>query len=236
MRPCPFCPKSMRPTLSGGILRDHCSACGAVWFEGGTLAKVLGGSTTEALVEQARGRPGQCKSRQGTLDHVPTCPACGTDSPRCPQCGTVPLAVTSVTVARMAEVPVDVCTRCHGVALDPGELEVLQQAADTERETWLEEWYEGPKPEEKTASVCAGCGRELRPEHAFVWEGRTWCGSCAPVGASPLEPRLTPRTPIGVHEADVDDLYQSGETSAALGAVGDAVSSAFSWLFAKLLR
>lgn len=236
MSPCPFCTKTMRPTLTGGLLRDQCGECGAVWFEGGTLAKVLGGSTTEALVEQARGKPGQCKSCQGMLDYVPSCPACGTDAPRCPQCGIAPLAVTTVTVARVAEVPVDVCTRCHGVALDPGELEVLEQASETERETWLEEWYEGPRSLEEMRSTCAGCGRELEPEHAFAWEGRTWCGSCAPTGASPVEPRLTPRTPDIGSDADLDALFQSSGSNAALGVVGDAVSSAFSWLFSKILR
>ncbi|WP_257446837.1 zf-TFIIB domain-containing protein [Archangium lipolyticum] len=236
MLPCPFCAKPMHPTLTGGLLREHCGACGAVWFEGGTLAKVLGTPTAEALVEQARGKPGQCKGCQGTLEYVPSCPACGTSAPSCPRCGTSPLAMTTVTVAKEAEVAVDVCTRCQGVALDPGELEVLQQAAEAERETWLEEMHEGPKVLETTASTCAGCGRPLKPQHAFTWEERTWCGSCAPAGASPVEIRLTPRTPNGGLDADLSDLYQSGRTGMALEVVGDAVSSAFSWLFSKLLR
>jgi Zn-finger nucleic acid-binding protein len=235
MLSCPFCAKPLHSTETGGLPHELCGDCGAVWFESSTLSKVLGEAATDALVEQARGRPGQCKGCQGMLEYVPSCPACGTSAPRCPQCGTAPLAVTLVTVARVAEVPVDVCTRCHGVALDAGELEVLQQATETERGARREESSDALVPQPHTASACAGCGRELKPEHAFGWEDRVWCGSCAPSGASPVELRLTPRD-SNVVDPDLSGVLHHGRTGAGLAVAGDVFNSAFSWLFSKLLR
>ena len=235
MHPCPFCAKPLHSAESGGLPHELCGDCGAVWFELGTLSKLLGEAASHALVEQARGKPGQCKSCQGTLEYVPSCPACGTSAPRCPPCGTAPLAVTLVTVARVAEVPVDVCTRCHGVALEAGKLEVLQQPSGTEHKILREPPLDRPEPPEFSASACAGCGRELKPQHAFGWEDRVWCGSCAPSGASPVELRLTARD-SNVVDPDLSGVLHHGRTGAGLGVAGDAVNAAFPWLFSKLMR
>ena len=70
----------------------------------------------------------------------------------------------------------------HGAVVAAGIVE-------TERGTRREESYDALESREHTASACAGCGRELKPEHAFGWEDRVWCGSCAPSGASPVELR-----------------------------------------------
>jgi Zn-finger nucleic acid-binding protein len=228
MSACPFCHGSMKATLLGGLEREECRTCHAVWFAGGGLARVMGESAVEALVQRARGRPGQCKHCQAALEYVPDCPACGEAAPGCPQCGTVPLAV-----ARVAEVLVDVCTGCHGVGLDEGELAHLQRFAEADRDSWLEELHEGPPGRDGWESSCADCQRQLVPAHAFEWEARFWCGSCAPVGACPVEAKLTPREPS--IEFPILPLTRYGQRNVVGEHVLLKVESALAWLFSKVL-
>ncbi len=221
----------MRPTLLGGFLREECGACRAVWFEGGSLAEVMGNPALVVLVRKALGKPGECKHCQTALGLAPSCPSCGADVSRCPQCGTGPLAV-----ATAAEVPVDVCTGCRGVGLDAGELELLLRAAKEAPDPWpLERDASTPQPEpEPPDSHCARCRRELEPEHAFSWEGKTWCGSCAPRGASPVKATLTPYDPWNDEYDDLassDNRLRGRERRNAL----PEVEGALMWFFSKLL-
>jgi Zn-finger nucleic acid-binding protein len=177
-------------TFTGGLRRELCSACGALWFEAGTLGKVVGKAALERLARQARGAMGQCKRCRGLLEGVPYCPACGEQASACPGCGVGPLAVVEV-----ADVPVDVCSQCGGVALDAGELELLKRAVHAEAESAQAGGHPEPEAPPKKRDVCAGCGRKVEPEHAFVEGQDVWCGSCAPVGASPLVAQLSSRGP-----------------------------------------
>lgn len=61
MSACPFCQNSMQLTPSSELPLETCGACGAVWFEGEALTKVMGGSVSDALLRRAKNRPGCCK-------------------------------------------------------------------------------------------------------------------------------------------------------------------------------
>ncbi len=155
MSACPFCQTTMRSTFLGGLPREECGGCGSVWFEGEALAKVMGGSISDALIRRAKGHPGICKGCHAKLQYVPSCPDCGTQSPTCPRCGHAPLPVVEAL-----GVAVEVCSDCAGVALDPGELQQLQQAAATYRNEPLEV---RPKLKLGVTPGCTACKRNVRP-------------------------------------------------------------------------
>lgn len=221
----------MRPTLSGGFLREQCGACGAVWFEGGSLAKVMGAPALAVLVRQALKSAGECKHCQASLREAPSCPSCGEEASRCPQCGTGPLAVATV-----AEVPVDVCIGCRGVGLDAGELELLLRAPKPAPSPWPPVPETSPPEEVRLDGSCARCRRELKRKHAFSWEGKSWCGSCAPRGASPVEAKLTPYDPQTDDTILPLSLYDEESHHRPLKNVLPEVESALVWLFSKLLK
>ncbi|MCP3101594.1 zf-TFIIB domain-containing protein [Myxococcus sp. K15C18031901] len=223
MSACPFCQQTMRPTFIGGLSREECDGCGAVWFEGEALAKVLGGSFSEALVRRARGKPGVCKGCSVSLQYVPACPECGATAPTCPRCGKAPLpAVEALGIT------VEACPDCAGVALDPGELQQLQQAAAQYRSVPLDV---RPQLGKQETSTCAACRRKLEPRYGFVWEEKLYCGSCAPEGAAPFTDELTKARP----SAEPSFPSGAGGTEAlAVGATGDAAGSALTWLFSRM--
>jgi len=181
MSSCPFCYGTLLPTFANGLQREKCGRCAALWFEGEALAKVVGGSATDALLERARGKHGECKGCDATLAYVPQCTQCGQAAPSCPRCGTAPLSV-----AEVLGVEVDICPGCRGVALDAGELELLLQAGEASR---AEEFELKPalEPQQLSRPKCAACQRKLRLKHAFAFEGKLYCGSCAPQGCVPYE-------------------------------------------------
>jgi Zn-finger nucleic acid-binding protein len=177
----------MRATFLEGLPREECTACGAVWIEGEALAKVMGGSISDALLRRAKDQPGVCKGCHARLQYVPSCPTCGHTAPTCPRCGTAPLPVIEAL-----GIKVDVCAGCSGVGLDAGELQQLHQAAEAYRDQGLEL---RPQVQQGIASRCASCKRTLKPEYAFVWDEKFYCGSCAPEGAAPFEVELTKARP-----------------------------------------
>ena len=225
MSACPFCQQTMRPTFIGGLPREECEACGALWFEGDALTKVMGGSVSDALVRRARGRPGVCKGCSGSLQYVPSCPACGATAPTCPRCGLAPLPVVEAL-----GVTVEACPDCAGVALAPGELRELQRAAAKHRHEPLD-----PRPRlaEVETWACAMCRRKLEPRYGFVWEERLYCGSCAPSGAAPYSGELTRARPS---EESSFTSAPGGTGALVVGAAGDATGSALTWLFSRMFR
>ncbi|HEX5749360.1 MAG TPA: zf-TFIIB domain-containing protein [Archangium sp.] len=232
MTPCPFCHHgTMRPTLLGGFLREECGTCRAVWFEEGSLARVVGAPALVVLVRKALKSLGECKHCQATLREAPSCPSCGEEASRCPQCGSGPLAV-----AKVAEVPVDVCTSCRGVGLDAGELELLLRMPKAAPDPWPPARGKGPPEPAPPEDSCAGCHRELKRAHAFAWEDKHWCGSCAPKGASPVEVALTPydpQTDDSFLPPQVLTLRERNDKPA--GPTRAEVESALVWFFSKLL-
>ncbi|WP_163779862.1 TFIIB-type zinc ribbon-containing protein [Myxococcus vastator] len=178
MSACPFCQSAMQPAPSGELPLETCGDCGAVWFEGDALAKVMGGAVSDALLRRAKDRPGSCKGCHGELQSVPECPHCSTRSPTCPRCGHAPLPVVEVF-----DVPLEVCSGCAGVALDAGELQQLQAAVSTYRNAPLDL---RPTVRIEGKPCCAACRRDMLPAHGFVWEEALYCGSCAPSGATPF--------------------------------------------------
>jgi Zn-finger nucleic acid-binding protein len=219
MSACPFCQTAMRSTFLGGLPREECGGCGAVWFEGESLSKVMGGSVSDALVRRAKGHPGICKGCKAKLQYVPSCPDCGAQAPTCPRCGHAPLPVVEAL-----GVAVEVCSDCAGVALDPGELQQLQRAAETHRNEPLDV---RPKVRLGVVQACAECKRGLKPKYGFVWEERLYCGSCAPEGSVPFSEELAKATP-----SEVSSVLRNHGYNAAMGA--DATGSALTWLFSRV--
>ncbi|WP_434381359.1 zf-TFIIB domain-containing protein [Melittangium boletus] len=222
MSTCAFCPGPLLPTFSDSLPRERCGRCASVWIEGDALTKVMGGSAAEALVRRARGKHGLCKDCQAPLAQVPQCEQCHRPAPTCPRCNIAPLAVTKVH-----DVEVDVCTTCHGVALDAGELEQLQKLAraDREREFDLKPRLE---PETLSKSQCAACKRTVKLKHAFTVNDQLYCGSCAPSGSAPYDPTLTRASP-SMEESTSVAVMKNVRWSPV-----DPISSALDWLFSRL--
>ncbi|MDY7230629.1 zf-TFIIB domain-containing protein [Hyalangium rubrum] len=223
MASCPFCYGTLLPTFSNGLQREKCGRCSALWFEGEALAKVMGGSATDALIARARGKHGQCKGCKEPLEYVPQCSKCGHAAPTCPHCGTAPLSVAVVH-----GIEVDVCPDCRGVALDKGELEHLQQEAEQERDGGLDL---KPKlePQNLQKPQCMTCKRKLKLEHAFVYDTRLYCGSCAPQGSAPYSVELARASPS--LQPTVGTYLQGGGGWTA----ADPISYAIGWLFSSML-
>lgn len=221
MSACPFCQQRMRATFMEGLPREECTACGAVWIEGESLAKVMGGSVSDALLRRAKDQPGVCKGCHTKLRYVPNCPTCGEAAPTCPRCGSAPLPVIEAL-----GVKVDVCSGCSGVGLDAGELQQLHQAAEAYRDEGLDL---RPQVRAGTPSRCTSCKRTLKPQHAFVWDEKFYCGSCAPDGASPYDVNLTKAGPT---EPSIHPSPDGYSNQIPLNETGS--ESALVWLINKL--
>jgi Zn-finger nucleic acid-binding protein len=100
---CPKCEVSMHEWTSNGVTLDHCRECKGLWFDKGELSRHfanLGATVSEDDLQANR----------------------ETHS-KCPRCAGGPMIE-----ARLDDVPVDACTRCHGVFLDLGEVHELMGA------------------------------------------------------------------------------------------------------------
>jgi len=218
MNACPFCSGKLYPTFTNGLPREKCTRCSSLWFEGEGLRNMVGTAAASALLKRTKGQPGQCRHCKASLAYVAQCPRCGHNAPTCPQCGTAPLAVAVVHKLR-----VDICTGCHGMALDPSGMEQLQQIAAENRPR---------KPvvttkellKTLTKAPCAGCQRKLLLKHTFTYDNKIYCGSCAPAGAAPFDIELVKASPslapaLGIYMTGNEDL------------MADAVSLGVTWLF-----
>jgi Zn-finger nucleic acid-binding protein len=218
MTHCPFCPGKLFPTFTNSLPREKCGKCTTLWFEGETLESVVGHAAVAALVAKTKGKPGKCKHCSASLAYVAECPRCHQDAPTCPQCGTAPLSVAVVN-----DVRVDVCTGCHGMALDTAGLEQLQKIAATKLP---------PKPAKKpkvdtsklTKAPCVACQRKLLLKHSFTYDSKLYCGSCAPAGAAPYDVEMARSSPTLA--ATLDNYLVGNEDLAQ-----EAASMAVSWIF-----
>ncbi|HEY0881104.1 MAG TPA: zf-TFIIB domain-containing protein [Archangium sp.] len=94
-RACPSCTSTMRPFQAGKVELDLCGFCRGIWFDAGELEHVL----KKKLVGQLD--TSQDSSRRCPADKVP------------------------LHAAVLHNLRVEVCTTCHGVFLDDGELVAL---------------------------------------------------------------------------------------------------------------
>jgi Zn-finger nucleic acid-binding protein len=234
MSACPFCFSTMRSTFTGGLHRERCGRCGSMWFEGEALASVMGSVPMETLARRAKGKPGECKGCHRALAGEQKCARCKRDAPTCPHCHTAPLSI-----AELAGVKVDMCGECHGVALDPGELDMLLRGADLDGDGRPDdEDGDGipdnapatPQPQERkrTKPVCTSCQRKLNLDYAFAWAGKLYCGSCAPEGASPYSDELARTSPELSQNIQPTLAEQISRKS------HDPVTFALKWFVAKL--
>jgi Zn-finger nucleic acid-binding protein len=224
MSSCPFCFGTLLPTFTKGLPRERCGKCEAVWFEGEALLKVLGSAALDGLMKAARGKPGECKGCHGPLSYVPNCPQCGRDAPACPKCGTAPLSVAVVQAVK-----VDVCTGCKGVALDAGELDLLHKTAEKDRTGGLVDLKPEVEPQQLQQPQCSECRRKLKLQHAFTYDRKLYCGSCAPEGSAPYDMELAKAIPSLTPSVGRYLQGGMGWTSA------DPISYAIGWLFSKIV-
>jgi Zn-finger nucleic acid-binding protein len=106
---CPQCGTEMLPGKSVLLHNRHCPGCGFDWVSGEALAAFL---PTVGAFEKLR--------RAAASGEAPT------RSLECPTCRT-----GSFRLVKAAGVVVDVCPKCVGVALDPGELRTFKSIRHT---------------------------------------------------------------------------------------------------------
>jgi hypothetical protein len=86
-----------------------------------------------------------------------------------------------------------------------------------------------PRVHPDTPSRCVSCERALKPEHAFVWDEKFYCGSCAPKGAAPFDVELAKARP------SAQPSIGRGRYGYRGGSLDDtATESALLWLINKL--
>lgn len=180
-RPCPACGNAQMQIVPVRMVEiDVCPNCEGAWFDGGELTAVLEGPRVGRLLATARAGASTCWSCKSPVRES-DCTNCGAGQLACPECGRNGL----VTVEEDG-VELDVCVPCGGFWFDKGELEAIAG----EKSPNLATVVGSPAPAapgESNRVTCAECGRHIRRAHAFR-EGRdTYCGSCAPAGASQLE-------------------------------------------------
>ena len=98
----------MLPGVSAMVGNRHCPACGFDWLSGESLKALL--PTVKAFEDLRAAAVASSDSSRRSLQ----CPTCHTGSLR---------------IVKAAGVLVDVCPRCVGVALDPGELRSFKSIA-----------------------------------------------------------------------------------------------------------
>jgi Zn-finger nucleic acid-binding protein len=102
--PCPKCQTNMSPGTSVLLHDWHCTACGVDWVSGEAVAAFL--PTVKAFEKlRAAAASGELPTRML----------------QCPTCRTRPMRLV-----RVDGVVIDVCRKCVGVALDPGELSAFK--------------------------------------------------------------------------------------------------------------
>jgi Zn-finger nucleic acid-binding protein len=106
---CPHCGIDMIPGTSAPLNHWHCAACGFDWVSGEALAASL--PSVQAF---------------GKLRTAAASGEASTRSLLCPTCRS-----PSLRVVKAAGVEVDVCPKCGGVALDPGELRTFKSIRHT---------------------------------------------------------------------------------------------------------
>jgi Zn-finger nucleic acid-binding protein len=101
---CPRCRTDMIPGKSGLLSNWHCPGCGVDWVPGEALAAFL---PTVRAFEKLRAAAVSGPSPTRSL----LCPVCRAESLR---------------LVKAGGAEIDVCKKCVGVALDPGELRALK--------------------------------------------------------------------------------------------------------------
>ena len=111
--PCPKCQTNMSPGPSVLLRNWHCPACAFDWVSGEALAAFL--PTVKAFEKlRAAAASGELPTRML----------------QCPTCRTRPMRLV-----RVGGIVIDVCRKCSGVALDPGELNAFKAHGQRPRYT-----------------------------------------------------------------------------------------------------
>ena len=98
---CPACPGTMAPEQAADTVVDRCGGCGSVWFDATELDRQLQVHAVTGCTETE-------------------IPDYGMSGRLCPRC--YPRALR---LAGWHDLRFDRCPRCHGIFVEPGELEAL---------------------------------------------------------------------------------------------------------------
>jgi Zn-finger nucleic acid-binding protein len=222
MRRCPGCLQPMNVLTACGLELEACPTCGGFWFDLGELETAVPAEAVRRMTSSALGRPGLCKVCGAANERIGPCPRCERPAPACPACGELLRAGVHRGVA------VDVCEGCLGIFLDAGELQQLaarpEVAAEIQRAAVTRPHASGPAVRASDLR-CVGCQRRLRARHAFTSGSESYCGSCAPAGASPMVAELTRRDPEVYGYLEEPEWYGPGE-----GGLGGVLSRFLYWM------
>ncbi len=202
---CLNCTTPMVLKVYNGIEYDECPNCNAHWFDAGELGLILQSAKLDF----------QDASWAQRLSLPHTCRWCETDNQggevQCRRCRkplgyTCPREGRPLLIAKIADLEVDFCTKCHGLWFDGDEFNLLVGSLRQEHQhpTSIRARAEGPRPnalpeamatpENKGLEACQQCGAAFAIPDLNWDEGLLKCDAClGPQEAlDPLQdPRLT---------------------------------------------
>lgn len=113
---CPACKETLVVLEHQLVEVDHCIACGGIWLDKGELNLLAGAEQASAAA----------RTQQG-----------GASKRKCPECDR---RMHTVSSSGDVTVPYEICTRCHGMWFDRGELHAILGGASSTLPTATEQW------------------------------------------------------------------------------------------------
>lgn len=122
-RLCPICPQQpLRATTQRTVKVDMCDRCRGQWLDHGELEQLVPGWDAAPLRAALREAPGRCRSKPHAVPQgQEQCAQCQAPVAACPACG------ERLSLVQADACEVEVCSRCHGLWLDAGELVALRR-------------------------------------------------------------------------------------------------------------
>lgn len=122
-RLCPICPQQpLRVTTQRNVEVELCDRCRGQWLEHGEVERLVPGWDTAPLRVALQESPGRCRRKPHAVPRgQEQCEQCQAPVASCPACG------LRLSLVKTSACEVDVCSRCHGLWLDAGELVALRR-------------------------------------------------------------------------------------------------------------
>jgi Zn-finger nucleic acid-binding protein len=231
--PCPVCESQvLESAQSAGVTINSCRQCAGMWLDARTLNAVVGPASHSLFTTDTRNGPGRCRANHPIPRAMATCPVCDGAPIKCPSCD------TRLSLRSTSGCAVDVCSNCHGVWFDAGELQTLKtrRKSETEARTapsstkkgWeippaanvsaVDDPWRAPgqvEPLDRTSSadrnrpfLCRLCGVTLSAYDAWALNGDIYCSSCRLPGSVSSKD-----LPPDLSEPYVRKVAQSGDSS-----------------------
>jgi Zn-finger nucleic acid-binding protein len=124
-RRCIKCGQDLRPLDIQGVEIDHCGSCGGIWLDEGEI-RALAARPGETMADVAA-----LEARIAAFSSTDPGPAPEVLGVPCPACA------GKLTHAVFGPTAVELCSACHGLFIDRGELEKTMQLVDTTAATTI---------------------------------------------------------------------------------------------------